>query len=114
MQFSGPHAELPNGEDGSYGTAVHLSHAHDASMDVLVAYQQNGQYLHPDHGFPVRMLVPGWTAGRSVKWLTYIHVSADDSRNWYHLHDNKVGALAHSRRWRSSARAVALTGSSQL
>lgn len=90
MQFTGPKRELPNGDDGSYGTAVSLSHALDPAMDVIVAYQQNGQFLHPDHGFPCRMLVPGWTAGRSVKWLSHIHVSADDSDNWYHQHDNKV------------------------
>jgi nitrate reductase (NAD(P)H) len=90
VHFTGPKGELPKGEDGSYGTAMTISHAMDPAMDVIVAYKQNGQYLHPDHGFPCRMLIPGWIGGRMVKWLSYIHVSDKDSENWYHLHDNKV------------------------
>jgi hypothetical protein len=35
-----------------------------------VAYKQNGRWLTPDHGFPVRMLIPGHIGGRMVKWLT--------------------------------------------
>jgi nitrate reductase (NAD(P)H) len=62
----------------------------DPASDVLIAYKQNGQYLHPDHGFPCRMLIPGWIGGRMVKWLSHIHVASSDSENWYHFHDNKV------------------------
>jgi nitrate reductase (NAD(P)H) len=35
-----------------------------------VAYKQNGRWLTPDHGFPVRMIIPGHIGGRMVKWLT--------------------------------------------
>lgn len=90
VHFCGPKGELPKGVDGSYGTALTLGHALDPSMDVLIAYKQNGQFLHPDHGFPCRMLIPGWIGGRSVKWLSHLHVSDKDSQNWYHFHDNKV------------------------
>lgn len=90
VHFCGPKGELPKGVDGSYGTALSLGHALDPSMDVLIAYKQNGQFLHPDHGFPCRMLIPGWIGGRMVKWLSHIHVSDKDSQNWYHFHDNKV------------------------
>jgi DMSO/TMAO reductase YedYZ molybdopterin-dependent catalytic subunit len=40
--------------------------------DVLLAYEMNGQPLEPQHGFPVRLLVPGWYGMTSVKWLTSI------------------------------------------
>ena len=90
VHFSGPKGELPKGDDGTYGTQMTYHHAMDPGSDVLVAYQQNGQYLHPDHGFPCRMLIPGWIGGRMVKWLSHIHVSSDESENWYHQHDNKV------------------------
>ncbi|MBI3649174.1 MAG: sulfite oxidase [Actinobacteria bacterium] len=38
--------------------------------DVLLAFEINGQPLPPQHGFPVRLLVPGWYGMTSVKWLT--------------------------------------------
>jgi DMSO/TMAO reductase YedYZ molybdopterin-dependent catalytic subunit len=42
--------------------------------DVLITYQMNGRDLPPDHGYPVRAIVPGYYAMASVKWLTGIHV----------------------------------------
>jgi len=38
--------------------------------DVLLAYEMNGQPLAPEHGFPVRLVVPGFYGTNSVKWLT--------------------------------------------
>jgi DMSO/TMAO reductase YedYZ molybdopterin-dependent catalytic subunit len=43
--------------------------------DVLLAYEMNGQPLPPQHGFPVRVVVPGWYGMTSVKWLTSITVT---------------------------------------
>jgi DMSO/TMAO reductase YedYZ molybdopterin-dependent catalytic subunit len=43
--------------------------------DVLVAYEMNGRPLPPDHGFPARLVVPGWIGIASVKWLGQIEVS---------------------------------------
>jgi sulfite oxidase len=40
--------------------------------DVLVAYEMNGAPLPPEHGGPVRLLVPGWYGMASVKWLVRI------------------------------------------
>jgi sulfane dehydrogenase subunit SoxC len=42
--------------------------------EVLLAYEMNGRPLEPQHGFPVRLLVPGWYGMTSVKWLTAIEV----------------------------------------
>ena len=41
---------------------------------ALLAYAMNGEALPPRHGFPLRMIVPGWYAVASVKWLTEIEV----------------------------------------
>jgi len=38
--------------------------------DVLLAYELNGVPLPPQHGFPLRVLVPGWYGMTNVKWLT--------------------------------------------
>ncbi|RZD87192.1 sulfite oxidase [Streptomyces albidoflavus] len=43
--------------------------------DVILAYEMNGEPLPPDHGYPVRLLVPGWIGISSVKWLGDIEVS---------------------------------------
>jgi DMSO/TMAO reductase YedYZ molybdopterin-dependent catalytic subunit len=43
--------------------------------DALLAYEMNGETLPPDHGFPVRLVVPGWVGIASIKWLGRIEVS---------------------------------------
>lgn len=49
----------------------------DASRDeVLLAYAINGQPLPPQHGFPLRLIVPGWYGMAQVKWLRSITVLA--------------------------------------
>ncbi|EIW84615.1 nitrate reductase NiaD [Coniophora puteana RWD-64-598 SS2] len=80
---------LPNGNPG-YGTCIPLALALSPSSGVLLSYAMNGAPLTPDHGRPLRVVVPGVIGGRSVKWLTRLIVTARPSENWYHLHDNKV------------------------
>ncbi|MCP2338373.1 sulfite oxidase [Actinomadura rupiterrae] len=46
-----------------------------ALKDVLVAYEMNGAPLPPDHGFPVRLVVPHWVGIASIKWLGDIEVA---------------------------------------
>lgn len=58
--------------------------------DVLLAYQQNGKNLEPDHGYPIRLIIPGYIGGRMVKWLKKIVVTTQESGNYYHFHDNRV------------------------
>ncbi|MBL7522083.1 sulfite oxidase [Frankia sp. CNm7] len=43
--------------------------------DVLVAYEMNGAPLPPDHGYPVRLIVPSWVGIASIKWVGDIEVS---------------------------------------
>jgi sulfane dehydrogenase subunit SoxC len=42
--------------------------------DVLVAYGQNGEAVRPENGYPLRLIVPGWTGNINVKWLRRIKV----------------------------------------
>ncbi|MQA86423.1 MAG: molybdopterin-dependent oxidoreductase [Streptosporangiales bacterium] len=46
-----------------------------ALQDVLLAYEMNGHPLPPDHGFPVRLVVPSWVDVASIKWVGDIEVS---------------------------------------
>lgn len=43
--------------------------------DTLLVYAMNGQPLPPDHGFPVRILVPGWIGIANIKWVGRMEVS---------------------------------------
>jgi hypothetical protein len=40
--------------------------------DVLLAYEMNGAPLPPQHGYPLRLVVPGWYGMTNVKWLTAV------------------------------------------
>jgi DMSO/TMAO reductase YedYZ molybdopterin-dependent catalytic subunit len=44
---------------------------------VILAYEMNGEPLPPDHGYPVRVLVPSWVGIASIKWVGDIEVSAE-------------------------------------
>ncbi|WP_436520275.1 sulfite oxidase [Actinoplanes sp. HUAS TT8] len=45
--------------------------------DVLLAYEMNGEPLPPDHGHPVRLIVPHWIGIASIKWVGRIEVSTE-------------------------------------
>ncbi|GGP01036.1 sulfite oxidase [Wenjunlia tyrosinilytica] len=45
--------------------------------DVILAFEMNGEPLPPDHGYPVRVLVPSWIGISSIKWVGSIEVSAE-------------------------------------
>lgn len=79
--------KLPN---GYYGTSIKLNWAMDPNRGVLVAHGMNGEALSPDHGRPLRVVIPGQIGGRSVKWLKRIIVTEGPSDNWYHIYDNRV------------------------
>ena len=58
--------------------------------DVLLAYDLNGAPLPPQHGFPLRLLVPGWYGMTNVKWLSRITLVDEPFRGYqqargYHL-----------------------------
>ncbi|KHN97872.1 Nitrate reductase [Metarhizium album ARSEF 1941] len=79
--------KLPN---GYYGTSVKLNWCLDPNRGIMVAHKMNGCALHPDHGKPVRVVIPGQIGGRSVKWLRRIIITEEPSDNWYHIYDNRV------------------------
>jgi DMSO/TMAO reductase YedYZ molybdopterin-dependent catalytic subunit len=58
-----------------------------ARADVLLAYKMNGIDLPPQHGFPVRAIVPGWYAMASVKWLKRIIVIDEPFNGYYQTID---------------------------
>ncbi|KAJ5082493.1 nitrate reductase (NADPH) [Penicillium argentinense] len=79
--------KLPN---GFYGTSVKLNWAMDYNKGIMLAHKMNGEPLRPDHGRPLRAVVPGQIGGRSVKWLKKLIITDAPSDNWYHINDNRV------------------------
>jgi DMSO/TMAO reductase YedYZ molybdopterin-dependent catalytic subunit len=51
--------------------------------EVLLAYAMNGEPLPVQHGYPLRVIVPGWYAVASVKWLVGIEVTAEPFHGHY-------------------------------
>jgi len=58
-----------------------------ARADVLLAYKMNDVDLTPEHGFPVRAIVPGWYAMASIKWLQRIIVTDTAFAGYYQTLD---------------------------
>ena len=58
-----------------------------ARRDVLLAYRMNGDDVPPEHGFPVRAIVPGWYAMASIKWLQRIIVTDQPFAGYYQTLD---------------------------
>jgi DMSO/TMAO reductase YedYZ molybdopterin-dependent catalytic subunit len=64
-------------DHGAFGGMAHQAYVKDLPLgrvpsDVLIAYELNGAPLAAEHGFPARLLVPGFYGTNSVKWLTRI------------------------------------------
>ena len=72
VAFLGLDRGFDRGIEHPYGRSLKFDHA--LSDDVLVVHAMNGQPLLPQHGFPCRLVVPGWYGMASVKWLSRIEV----------------------------------------
>jgi DMSO/TMAO reductase YedYZ molybdopterin-dependent catalytic subunit len=68
--FTGLDRGIEGGEEQLFQRSLSLADA--SEPDVLLAYELNGVPLPPQHGFPLRLLVPGWYGMTNVKWLTRI------------------------------------------
>ena len=80
----------PCQEDTWYGASIPLSRALRDDADVILALKMNGQVLTKKHGYPARIIAPGITGARSVKWVDEITVQREESRNHYMQYDYKV------------------------
>jgi sulfite oxidase len=78
--------------DGSgqyYGVSIQIDRALDERSDVILAFEMNDQPLPLDHGYPVRLIVPGTAGCRSVKWLKSIEFSKIESNAFWQKEDYK-------------------------
>ena len=66
--FTGLDRGVEGGEEQSYARSISVEELRQC--DALLAYDVNGEPLPPQHGYPLRLVVPGWYGMTSVKWLS--------------------------------------------
>jgi DMSO/TMAO reductase YedYZ molybdopterin-dependent catalytic subunit len=78
--FTGLDRGVQGGVEQQYERSLTLAEAN--REEVFLAYAINGQPLPPQHGFPLRLVVPGWYGMTHVKWLRSITVVTDPFRGY--------------------------------
>ncbi|MBT3139553.1 sulfite dehydrogenase [Phaeobacter gallaeciensis] len=97
----------------SNGRSIPMAKALD---DVLVAFKANGEALRKEHGYPVRLVVPGWEGNMWIKWLRRIEVTdqAVESREETSKYtDNLANGIARKWTWEMDAKSVVTAPSPQ-
>ena len=72
---SGPEEIRGNEYEQNFARSMSLQQIRE--RNPILAYEQNGSPLTVVHGFPVRLIVPGWYGVAQVKWLQRIELSPD-------------------------------------
>ncbi|WP_395696266.1 sulfite oxidase [Nocardioides sp.] len=92
--------------------------------DALLAWGMNGEPLLPDHGYPLRLVLPGWVGIGSIKWLGSLEVSTTEltspwNTTWYRIGDEPLSVNPVRSAWElpwnaqlPRDRRIALTGRS--
>ncbi len=98
----------------SNGRSIPMEKALD---DVLVAFKANGEALRMEHGYPVRLVVPGWEGNMWIKWLRRIEItdaaveSREETSKYTDLHEDGV---ARKWTWVMDAKSVITSPSPQM
>ncbi len=79
--FSGLDEVERKGRRFEFGGSIPIEKA--LRPEVLLAFEINGEVLPPVHGYPLRLIVPGFIGARSVKWLSRITLQAERSQNYF-------------------------------
>ncbi|KAK8937173.1 Sulfite oxidase [Platanthera zijinensis] len=75
---------------GPYKASIPLRQATNPDSDVLLAYEMNDEVLNRDHGYPLRVIVPGVIGARSVKWLDRIDIIKEECQGFFMQNDYKM------------------------
>jgi len=86
--FSGLDRGVEGGEEQAYERSLPVATLLES--DALLAYEVNGVPLPPQHGFPLRLVVPGWYGMTSVKWLSRITLVDEPFDGYQMRHSYRV------------------------
>lgn len=82
--FTGADRGFDKGVEHDFGRSLTIEQIE--SLDVLLVHAMNGQPLLPQHGAPLRIIVPGWYGMASVKWLTRIEATRRPYQGFQQVH----------------------------
>jgi DMSO/TMAO reductase YedYZ molybdopterin-dependent catalytic subunit len=71
-----------------HGFTTNLPLADFLGEDCLFTWKHNGQDLEPDHGWPLRLVIPRLYAWKSAKWVRAIELLADDKPGFWESYDH--------------------------
>jgi DMSO/TMAO reductase YedYZ molybdopterin-dependent catalytic subunit len=80
------HGPFASGPDIPYARSLAREEVERMGTDIILAYEMNGEPLPLEHGAPLRLIVPGWHAMASVKWLERIRVIPDAFSGEFQTH----------------------------
>jgi sulfane dehydrogenase subunit SoxC len=86
--FTGLDRGVEGGEEQTYERSLPLESLVEG--DAILAYEVNGIPLPPQHGYPLRLIVPGWYGMTSVKWLASMTVRAEPFEGYQMRHSYRV------------------------
>jgi sulfane dehydrogenase subunit SoxC len=86
--FTGLDRGVEGGVEQEYQRSLPVQEA--LREEVLLAWAVNGQPLPPQHGFPLRLVVPGWYGMTHVKWLRSIEVVAEPFQGYQHVRAYRI------------------------
>ena len=87
--FTGLDRGVEGGEEQAYERSLPVESVLRES-DALLAYEMNGVPLPPQHGFPLRLVVPGWYGMTSVKWLSRVTLVDEPFDGYQMRHSYRV------------------------
>ena len=86
--FTGLDRGVEGGEEQAYARSLPLDEV--LAGDAILAYEINGTLLPPQHGYPLRLVVPGWYGMTSVKWLSRITLLDEPFGGYYMRHSYRL------------------------
>ena len=92
LVFTGLDRGIQGGIEHDFERSLRLDEA--LRDDVLLAYEMNGAPLPPQHGFPVRLIVPGWYGMAHVKWLRAITAVAEEFQGFQQVGTYRIMRFA--------------------
>ncbi|MBA3874189.1 MAG: molybdopterin-dependent oxidoreductase [Anaerolineae bacterium] len=88
IAFSSLDSVQRQGKTFGFGGSIPMEKA--MLPETLLAYEMNGEALPALHGYPLRVIVPGYIGARSVKWVTTISAQMEPSQNYFQQRAYKI------------------------
>jgi sulfite oxidase len=62
-----------------FEVSIPMSMVVDPKNEIMLAYHMNGEEFPTEHGFPLRLIVPGVVGVRNAKWISSLTISDEEA-----------------------------------